>query len=91
MNQFTDDSPVGIDVMRIDPLVEQEQATRVAQVRASRDDAKWQQTLHAVSRAAQNDTNLVPPIIAAVEARATVGEISDTLRAIFGEHREEGI
>jgi methylmalonyl-CoA mutase N-terminal domain/subunit len=91
MNQFTDDSPVGIDVMRIDPSVEKEQAARVAQVRASRDDARWQQTLDAVSRAARSDTNLVPPIIAAVEARSTVGEIADTLRAVFGEHREEGI
>ena len=91
MNQFTDDSPVGIDVMRIDPLVEKEQAARVARVRASRDDARWQQTLDAVSRAARSDTNLVPPIIAAVEARSTVGEIADTLRAVFGEHREEGI
>ena len=46
--------------------------------------------LAAVERAAREGTNLVPPIIAAVEALATVGEISDTLRGVFGEYRAAG-
>jgi methylmalonyl-CoA mutase N-terminal domain/subunit len=44
--------------------------------------------LDAVGRAARDGTNLVPTIVRAVEARATLGEISDTLRLVFGEHRE---
>jgi methylmalonyl-CoA mutase N-terminal domain/subunit len=44
--------------------------------------------LDAVERSARDGTNLVPPIIAAVDARATLGEIADTLRGVFGEHRE---
>ena len=43
-----------------------------------------------MTRAAQDGTNLMPPIIAAVEARATVGEVADALRAVFGEYREDG-
>ena len=57
-------------------------------VRASRDGAAWRTSLDAIGKAALNGSNLVPPIIAAVTAMATVGEISDTLRDVFGEHRE---
>jgi len=62
--------------------------TRVAAVRASRDRHLWRAALDRVREAAAGDANLAPPIVAAVEARATVGEISDTLRAVFGEHQE---
>ena len=61
--------------------------TRAA-VRAARRQAEWQAALDAVSAAARGTDNLVPPIIRAVEAHATVGEISDAMRAVFGEHRE---
>jgi methylmalonyl-CoA mutase N-terminal domain/subunit len=57
-------------------------------VRAERDGAAWRASLNAVAAAALGRDNLVPPIITAVEARATVGEIADTLRAVFGEYRE---
>ena len=77
--------------LRLDPAVESEQCARVALVRASRDNTQIRPTLERVTRAARDGTNLVPPIIAAVEARATVGEIADTLRAVFGEHRENGL
>ncbi len=90
VNRFADETPPGIDVLRIDPAVEQDQRARVAALRASRDGVRSRETLEAVSRAARDGTNLMPPIIAAVEARATVGEIADTLRAVFGEHSEDG-
>ena len=61
---------------------------RVQQVRQVRDNTQWKTALAAVGQAAQGTDNLVPPIIAAVEARATVGEIADTLRSVFGEYRE---
>ena len=78
----------GIDVLQIDPEIERRQIDRVRAVRASRDAPAWREALDAVARAAKGSDNLVPPIIRAVEARATVGEIADTLRMVFGEHKE---
>ena len=91
VNHSTDDTPVNIDVLRIDAAIERDQCARVALVRASRDETEMRRALDRVTRAARDGTNLVPPIIDAVEARATVGEVADTLRAVFGEHREDGI
>jgi methylmalonyl-CoA mutase N-terminal domain/subunit len=78
----------GIELLRIDPELEARQVERVRRTRASRDAGAWRAALDAVARAASGSENLVPPILAAVEARATLGEISDTLRSTFGEHRE---
>ncbi len=77
-----------IPTFRVDPEVERVQKARVAAVRSARDAGAWRAALDAVGRAARDRSNLVPPIIEAVRARATVGEISDTLRDVFGEHRE---
>ena len=75
-------------VLRIDPQLEQQQRARVAAVRASRDADRWRLAIDAVVTAAESGSNLVPPIVDAVEAMATVGEISDALRRVFGEHEE---
>ena len=72
----------------IDPDVERRQIERLRAVRASRSADAWRAALDGVSRAARDGSNLVPPIIAAVEALATVGEISDAMRAVFGEYSE---
>ena len=77
-----------IDVLRIDAELERRQAERVREVRASRDAAAWSAAIDRVRAAARDGSNLVPPVLAAVEARATVGEIADTLRGVFGEHKE---
>jgi methylmalonyl-CoA mutase, N-terminal domain len=60
----------------------------VRAVRGSRSASEWQAALAAVGEAARDGSNLVPPIIAAVEANATVGEIADAMRAVFGEYKE---
>jgi len=60
----------------------------VRQVRQVRDQGRWRAALDEVGRAAQSTDNLVPPIVAAVESHATIGEIADTLRGVFGEYRE---
>ena len=91
VNRFDDDDGMSIDTLRIDPAVETDQRERVARVRASRDPVRHRGALDAVTAAARGGGNLVPPIVDAVEARATVGEIADTLRAVFGEYREDGI
>jgi methylmalonyl-CoA mutase N-terminal domain/subunit len=68
--------------------MEQAQIARVRGVRGSRDGSEWRAALENVLSAARGGANLVPPIVRAVEARATVGEISDALRSVFGEHKE---
>ena len=77
-----------IPLLQIDPAVERRQIERLQAVRASRSADACRTALDAVSRAARDGSNLVPPIIAAVEARVTVGEISDAMRAVFGEFTE---
>jgi methylmalonyl-CoA mutase N-terminal domain/subunit len=72
----------------LDPDIERQQIERVRAVRASRDAEGCQRSLAAVTAAARGGQNLVVPIIAAVEARATVGEIADSLRDVFGEYEE---
>jgi len=72
----------------VDPDIERQQIERVRAVRASRSGDEWRTALDGVAAAARNGSNLVPPIVAAVEAKATVGEIADAMRAVFGEHEE---
>jgi methylmalonyl-CoA mutase, N-terminal domain len=88
VNRYVSDDPQAIDTLEIDPEMEARQIARVRKARASRDPAAWRAAVDAVSAAARGTDNLVPPIIAAVEARATVGEIADAMRSVFGEHRE---
>ena len=88
VNRYETDERSSIEVFQIDPQLEVQQVQRVQRVRAARDQGNWKAALDAVRRAATNRDNLVPPIIAAVEANATVGEIADTLRSVFGEYRE---
>jgi methylmalonyl-CoA mutase, N-terminal domain len=77
-----------IETLRIAPELETQQIERLRRVRASRDPETWRAAIEAVTAAARGTDNLVPPILRAVEAYATVGEISDALRTVFGEHRE---
>ena len=75
-------------VFHVDPDIEQRQVQRLQAVRASRSQQDCRSAIGAVSRAARDGGNLVPPIIAAVESKATVGEIADAMRVVFGEFRE---
>jgi methylmalonyl-CoA mutase N-terminal domain/subunit len=80
----TGDAPA-IPIFRVDPASERVQQARVAAVRATRDSTKWRASLDAIREAARGTANLVPLVITAVESSATVGEISDALREVFGE------
>ena len=85
-NVTGDASPV--EVLRLDPQAEQRQVQRIQQVRASRSAGGVNQALRALTDAAVSPTtNTMPALIAAVEAHATLGEICDTLRDIFGTYR----
>jgi methylmalonyl-CoA mutase N-terminal domain/subunit len=88
VNRYAEENDSGIEVLRIDPEIERKQLERVRAVRASRDAASWRAAIDRVGAAARDGSNLVPPILQAVEARATLGEISDALREVFGEHKE---
>jgi methylmalonyl-CoA mutase, N-terminal domain len=88
VNAFESDESGRIDVLSIDPEVERRQIERVRALRAARDDAAWAAALEAIRAAARGSDNLVPPIVSAVEACATVGEIANAMRDVFGEHTE---
>jgi methylmalonyl-CoA mutase N-terminal domain/subunit len=88
VNRYQDDRPANIAVFSVDPAAEAEQVARVRAVRASRSMAECQSALDAVEQAARDGRNLVPHVIAAVEARATLGEVADAMRRVFGEYLE---
>jgi methylmalonyl-CoA mutase N-terminal domain/subunit len=90
VNQFVvaGDGAAPMDTLSIDPDIERQQIERVRAVRAGRSAGAWAAALAAVAQAATGGSNLVPPIIAAVEAKATVGEIADAMRGVFGEFTE---
>jgi methylmalonyl-CoA mutase N-terminal domain/subunit len=90
VNRFRDDEAgqVRAALQRIDPEGERRQIDRVRRVRAERDAATWGAALDRLEHAARGDENVLGPMIDAVKAHATVGEISDRLRSAFGVHRE---
>jgi methylmalonyl-CoA mutase N-terminal domain/subunit len=88
VNRYVSDEQQPIDTFTLDAALERAQAERVQQVRSRRDTVNWKATLDRVAGAARERDNLVPHIVTAVEARATVGEIADTLRSAFGEYKE---
>ena len=67
---------------------ERKQVERVRALRARRDAQTWKSAIDAVKKAADTGRNLMPGILSAVEAYATVGEISDAMRGVFGEYQE---
>jgi methylmalonyl-CoA mutase N-terminal domain/subunit len=90
VNRFRDDdaAKVAPATQKIDPDGERRQIERVGRVRAERDAAAWERALKRLEECARGDENLLPALIDAVKAYATVGEISDRLRTAWGEHRE---
>ena len=88
VNRFTDDEISTPPTQRIDPDGERRQVERVRRIRAERSPEAWSVAMDELERVARSDGNLMPPILAAVRAYATVGEISDRLRVAWGEHRE---
>ena len=84
--QLPEEHPVA--ALRLDPSSERAQVERLRQVRASRSQAAVDQKLAVLEETARSTGNLVPPILEAAACYATVGEISDRLRVVFGEYRE---
>jgi methylmalonyl-CoA mutase N-terminal domain/subunit len=88
LNQFQVEEEPLRDILRIKPEAERYQKEKLARVKKERNNAKVEETLADLKKTAQGTANLVPPILEAVKAYATLGEISDTLREVFGEYRE---
>ena len=88
VNDFVTEDARQIPTLRIDPEIERSQVARLEALRARRDSAKTRAALGELDRSARCSENLLPSILAAVEAYATVGEISDTLRRVYGEYQE---
>ena len=86
MNAYTDDGDVGIPLLKVDMEGERRQLKRLDEVRRSRDDRQVASTLRRLDVAAGRSENLMPPIIEAVRAYATLGEIMGVLRNRFGEY-----
>ena len=88
VNEFVQGREELPPLLKVDPAKEREQVERLCAWRARRGADACRTALAAVRRAAAATDNLLPPIVDAVRAGATVGEVSDELRAVFGEHRE---
>jgi methylmalonyl-CoA mutase N-terminal domain/subunit len=88
VNRFTVEEERAVPILRIDPALEPRQVERLRALRLRRDKKAWGASLKRIEDAARSGDNLMPRIIGAVEAYATVGEISDTMRKVFGEYRE---
>jgi methylmalonyl-CoA mutase N-terminal domain/subunit len=88
VNQFEMDDEKTVPLQRIDEALERKQVERLQALRAKRDPAPWQVAIKTVEDTARSGENLMPRILAAVEANATVGEISDAMRKVYGEYRE---
>ena len=88
VNRFQLDEEAPVNVLQIDPTLEQAQVERVRALRERRDAANTVAALDELERAARTTENLLPRILECVEAYATVGEISNTLRRVWGEYRE---
>jgi len=88
VNRFRSEQQTPVPVLRVDAALERAQIERVGQVRARRDPAAAARALAELEAAARSSRNLMPLILAAVEAYCTVGEISDALGRVFGAYRE---
>ena len=88
VNRFQIGEEKAVPIQRIDPALEPRQVERLRALRAKRNVETWQAAIRAVEDTARSAENLMPRILAAVEANATVGEISDAMRNVYGEYKE---
>jgi methylmalonyl-CoA mutase N-terminal domain/subunit len=89
VNQFQMEDEKAVPIQRIDEALERNQVERLRSLRAKRDRGPWEAAIKGVQDTASSGENLMPRILSAVETNATVGEISDAMRRVYGEYREE--
>ena len=88
LNAYTQRDETAVPVMRVDPQIEHQQVARVRKLRETRDASRYTAALEQVKSRANGTGNLMPALIDAVKAGGTVGEISNVLRGVWGEHIE---
>ncbi len=91
VNRFVTDEDVDMELLRVTPAVADQQKKRLAEVRESRDEQKVKETLSQLRKVAATQDNLLPPIIEAVRAYATLGEICGVLREELGEYQQQAL
>ncbi len=87
VNKYTMEEPPVTDLLRVDMKVGEEKTAELKQWRAKRDKAAWQKALDKLRDVSKTDTNVMPTVIEAVKAGATVGEVCDVWREVFGQYR----
>jgi methylmalonyl-CoA mutase N-terminal domain/subunit len=87
VNAFATEEEYPLEILRVDPAVGRAQVERLKQLRRKRDAERVRETLDALREGAAGDANTMPLILDCVEAEATLGEICDALRDVFGEYR----
>jgi methylmalonyl-CoA mutase, N-terminal domain len=88
MNAHRSDEEPSIPILKMDPSSEGRHLERLARVRAERDPVRWRESLDRLEQVARADGNVMPALIEASNAYATVGEITNCLRRVYGEHRQ---
>jgi methylmalonyl-CoA mutase N-terminal domain/subunit len=88
VNSYVSDEEAGTKILKVDPRVSERQVERLGEVKKNRDESAVRVSLESLKRAAEGDSNLMPPVLDAVRAYATIGEVCDALRSVFGEYRE---
>jgi methylmalonyl-CoA mutase N-terminal domain/subunit len=91
VNKFISGEPLTIPILKIEPEVQRRQIERTRRVRATRDQAEWAASLAVLKRAGEGTDNVMPHLLRAVKAYATLGEICDVMREVFGVYREPAI
>jgi methylmalonyl-CoA mutase N-terminal domain/subunit len=90
VNAFESDQHAPVEILKIDDQVAEGQITRLKKVKAERDQRAVDRALAKVEAAARGTDNLMPPVLEAVKAYATLGEVSDVFRKVWGQYREGG-
>ncbi len=88
VNRFQDEGEAEPQLQGIDPSATKRQLKRLAEYKSGRDDAEVDKSLRELQQAARTDANLMPKILAAIRSKATLGEVCDTMRGVFGEYRD---
>jgi methylmalonyl-CoA mutase, N-terminal domain len=91
VNRFAVPAAEAYHPLHVDPAIEEQQAKRLARLRESRDSGEWQRRIDEIKRAAEGSQNVLVPLREALRARATVGEVCDALRTVWGSYQPSGI
>jgi len=87
INKYVMEEPPLTNILKVDPKIGEMQVERLKKLRAERDQKKWKEALDNLREVSKSDENVMPAVIEAVKARATVGEICDVWRDVYGEYR----